>query len=444
MIDMSPGTALLAMLFVGLLLIFSGRSLAFALGGTALIIGLLGSGTSVFGIMYSRVWGIVTNYIFIAGPMFIFMGALLHHSGITERLYEAMHVLMGRLRGGLAMGTIVIGVVIAVCVGVVAASIITIGMIALPAMLKRGYSKDLVTGTICASGCLGILIPPSVMLVFYGPAASLSVGKLFMAAFMPGFMLATMYLLYIGIRCLIRKGDGPPVELAEPVPISRKLFLTVTALVPPLFIMLLVLGTIFFGIASPTEAAALGAIGAAILAAIRGNLTLQTLKESSFSTARVIAMAFYVVMGASMFAAVFIRLGCGDLLANLILSAPGGEWGAFILIMLLIFVMGMFIDWLGILFILIPIVTPIGITLGFDPIWFAMMIIINLQASFLTPPFAYAIYFVKGLCPPEFGVETKHIIIGVIPFVVLILIAIGLCAAFPQIILWLPSVMINR
>jgi tripartite ATP-independent transporter DctM subunit len=444
MIDMSAGTALLAMLFVGLLLIFTGRSLAFALGWTALLVGFLGAGTSVFGIMYSRVWGILTDYIFIAGPMFIFMGALLHHAGITERLYEAMHVIMGRLRGGLAMGTIVMGVIIAVCVGVVAASIITIGMIALPAMLKRGYSKDLSTGAVCASGCLGILIPPSVMLVFYGPAASLSVGRLFMAAFMPGFLLATMYIVYIGIRCLIRPSDGPPAELAEPVPLSRKIYLLFTALLPPLFIMLLVLGTIFFGIASPTEAAALGAIGAAVLAATRGKLNFQTLKESSFSTGRVIAMAFYVVMGASMFAAVFIRLGCGDLLASYILATPGGKWGAFVVIMLLIFIMGMFIDWLGILFVLIPIVTPIGVTLGFDPIWFAMMICINLQASFLTPPFAYAIYYVKGLCPPEWGVETKHIIIGVIPFVALIIVCIGLCAVFPQIILWLPSIMVTR
>jgi tripartite ATP-independent transporter DctM subunit len=444
MIDMSAGTALLAMLFVGMLLIFTGRSLAFALGWTALLVGFLGAGTSVFGIMYSRVWGIITNYIFIAGPMFIFMGALLHHAGITERLYEAMHIIMGRLRGGLAMGTIVMGVIIAVCVGVVAASIITIGIIALPAMLKRGYSKDLSTGAVCASGVLGILIPPSVMLVFYGPAASLSVGRLFIAAFMPGFLLASMYIVYIGIRCFFRPADGPPAELSVPIPLSKKAYLLFTALLPPIFIMLLVLGTIFFGVASPTEAAALGAIGATILAGIRRKLNFETLKESSFSTARVIAMAFYVVMGASMFAAVFIRLGCGDLLANAILATPGGKWGAFAVIMFLIFIMGMFIDWLGILFILIPIVTPIGTALGFDPIWFAMMIIINLQASFLTPPFAYAIYFVKGLSPPEWGIQTRDIIIGVIPFVLLIVLTIALCAIFPQIILWLPSLMITR
>ena len=444
MIEMSSGTALLAMLGVSLLLIFTGRSLAFSLGFTALIVGYLAAGPSVAGIMYSRVWGILTEYIFIAGPMFIFMGALLHHAGITERLYEAMHILMGKLKGGLALGTIVMGVIIAVCVGVVAASIITIGLIALPAMLKRGYSKDLATGTVCASGCLGILIPPSVMLIFYGPAASLSVGRLFMAAFMPGLLLAALYFVYIAIRCLIKPGNGPAAQLEEKISSTRKLYLLFTALLPPLFIMLLVLGTIFFGVASPTEAAALGAVGAGILAAIRGKLNYSILKEGAFSTGRVIAMAFYIVMGASMFAAVFIRLGCGDLLASAILASPGGKWGAFAVVMLLIFIMGMFIDWLGILFILIPVVTPIGYTLGFDPIWFAMMICINLQASFLSPPFAYAIFYVKGLCPPEWGVQTRDIIIGVIPFVLLILVCIALCAVFPNIILWLPSIMIHR
>lgn len=443
MIDLSPATALVAMFATALGLLILGFPLAFVLGWTALAIGFIGMGPGVAGILYSRIWGILTSYVLIAGPLFVFMGLLLEAAGITERLYNAMYVLMGRVRGGLAIGTILIGIVLAVCVGVIAASVITMGIIALPSMLGRGYSKDLACGSVCAGGTLGILIPPSVMLVFYGPTAGLSVGKLFMGAFIPGLILALLYIVYLVIRCLIRPKDAPSRSGTEVVSLRRKGYLLFTALTPPAFIVLAVLGTIFFGIASPTEAAALGVLGALILAFIHRKLKWETLKEASRSTGRLIAMAFFIAIGAGMFAGVFISLGSGDVLTNSILAVPGGKWGSFATIMLIAFILGMFIDWLGILFVMVPLVTPIAAALGFDPIWFALMMCINLQMSFMTPPFAYAIYYVKGLTRPEWGIETKDIIKGVIPYVFLIMVGLALCAKFPQLILWLPSIAIG-
>jgi len=432
-------------MFGGLLLgILLGYPLAIVIGGVGLFAGVMFLGPMVFKMFPLRILGFMSDYILLAVPLFIFMGAMMEASGTAEKLYGALYLWLGGLRGGLAIATVLMGTILAACVGIIAASTIMMGLIALPSMIQRGYNREVASGSVCAGGTLGILIPPSVMLVIYGPMSSLSVGKLMMGAFMPGLLLSTLYISYIGIRCLIRPQDGPPMPPEErAVPFMRKIGILLGGLVPPVFIIMAVLGSIFFGIAAPTEAAALGALASVILAASYRRLNWETLTKSMLQTLRITCMAFLIGWGATMFTGTFLRVGGGEVVTNLVLAMPGGKWGAFFVIMFIIFILGMFIDWLGILFIMVPIVTPIGDVLGFNPIWFALMICVNLQMSFMTPPFAYAIFFVKGISKPEWGVTTAHIIRGVIPFVALIIIGLVLCTVFPQIILWLPGQMIR-
>jgi len=443
-LDLSPLTIVLIM-FGGLLIgVLLGYPLFFSLGSVALLVGLITLGPAVFKILHLRVLGMLYNYTFLAVPLFVFMGIMVEKSGAAEKLYDGLLLTFGGLRGGLAIGTILMGTVLAACVGVVAASVTTMALIAAPTMLKRGYSKELVSGSICAGGTLGILIPPSIMLVIYGPMAQISVGKLFMAAFMPGFLLSGLYILYIVVVCFLKPHMAPALPAAErAIPLGTKLTALTKGLLPPMFIILAVLGSIFFGIATPTEAAAVGGVAATLLAVAYRRFSMKMLKDASRGTLRIGAMAMAVGLGASMFTGVFLRLGGGDAVSALILGAPGGKWGVFALIMFLIFILGMFIDWIGILFVMIPLVSPIGEALGFDALWFAMMLCINLQMSFLTPPFAYAIFYLKGLAPPEWGIDTGHIIRGIIPFVIIIMVGLVLCIIFPDIILWLPHLMIK-
>ncbi len=444
MVEMSPEIIAILMfggLLVGVLL---GYPLAIVIGGIGMFAGVVFLGPMVFKMFPLRIIGLMSDYILLAVPLFIFMGTMMEISGTAERLFGALYLWLGGLRGGLAIATVLMGTILAACVGIIAASTIMMGLIALPSMLQRKYKKDLACGSVCAGGTLGILIPPSVMLVFYGPMSSLSVGKLMMGAFVPGLLLSTLYISYIAIRCLIRPEDGPPMPLEErAVPLLKKMGILLGGLVPPVFIVLAVLGSIFFGVAAPTEAAALGALAATILALAYRRLNWQTLTRSMLQTLRITCMAFLICWGATMFTGTFLRVGGGEVVTNLVLAMPGGKWGAFGVIMFIIFILGMFIDWMGILFVMVPIVTPIGTVLGFDPIWFALMVCVNLQMSFMTPPFAYAIFFLKGITKPEWEVTTGHIIRGVLPFVALIIVGLVLCAVFPQIILWLPGVMIK-
>jgi len=444
MVDLSPELITIIMfggILVGILL---GYPLAIILGGVAMVVGLMTIGTPIIDMFRLRILGLLTDYILLAAPLFIFMGMMVERSGAAEKLYAGLYLWFGGFRGGLAIASVLLGTILAACVGVIAASVIMIGLIAVPSMLKRGYSKDLLTGSVCAGGTLGILIPPSIMLVFYGPMAQISVGKLFMGAFPAGFVLSALYISYIAVRCWLSPNLAPPISAEErAVPMMKKIGILLTSMVPPVFLILAVLGSIFFGVAAPTEAAAVGAFASIILAATYRRLDWQALKETSFHTVRISAMVFLIALGASMFTGVFLRLGGGDVVTNLVLATPGGKWGAFALIMFIIFILGMFIDWLGILFIMVPIATPIGAALGFDKLWFALMICVNLQMSFLTPPFAYAIFYLKGICQPEWGITTAHIIRGVIPFVILIMVGLGLFVAFPQLLLWLPAQMIR-
>ncbi|MGQ9695674.1 MAG: TRAP transporter large permease [Thermodesulfobacteriota bacterium] len=444
MIDLSPEWTTVVM-FAGILVgILLGYPLAFSLSGVAMIIGFALWGSGMFEMFYLRLFGIITEYVFLAFPLFVFMGIMVERSGVTDRLFGSLYLILGGLRGGLAISTIVLGTILAASVGVIGASVTMMGLIALPAMVQRNYDKSLASGAVCAGGTLGILIPPSIMLVIYGPTANISVGELFMAAFFPGFLLSGLYILYIGIRCALQPQMGPAMPARDRnIPAPKKFFLLGTSLLPPLILILTVLGSIFFGIAAPTEAAAMGAIGAIMLALAYRSLSWKALWDTMFQTMHTTAMALFIAVGASMFTGTFLGMGCGDVLTKLIVNMPFGKWGSFVLIMVIVFVLGMFIDWIGIVLVMVPLVTPIGDSLGFNRIWLAMMIIVNLQMSFMTPPFAYAIFFLKGIIPDEMGISTNTIIRGVIPFIALIAIALGLMVLFPEIILWLPSKMLK-
>ncbi|MBU2535159.1 MAG: TRAP transporter large permease subunit [Chloroflexi bacterium] len=445
MIDLSPEMAVVV--FFGLVVIgvMLGFPLAFVLGGVTVTVGLLLFGVDATAwIAYSRIFKIMTNYILLAVPGFIFMGVMLGNSGLTERMFSSLYVWLGGLRGGLAIVTVITGTILAATVGIIGASVTALAIIALPEMIKRGYSKSLAAGSVCAGGTLGILIPPSIMLVVYGPMAVISVGKLFFAAFLPGFLLSALYIAYIAVYSFTRPNVAPALAPEErAVPLLKKIIDLLTALVPPAALIMAVLGSIFMGVATPTEAAGVGAVAATLLAVANRRFNLSVLKETARQTLIISAMVLAIGATAYAFVGVFIRAGGEEAVTQIIMGAPGGKWGVFAIIMFIVFLLGYFIDWMGILFIVVPIITPIGDALGFDKLWFAMMICVNLQTSFLTPPFAYAIFYLRGAADPSLGVTTGDIIRGVFPFVFLILIALGLLIAFPQIILWLPGQMIR-
>jgi tripartite ATP-independent transporter DctM subunit len=445
MIDLSPEMITILMLGGILVFVLLGYPLALVVGGMGIVMGILLFGPTIaLEVIYHRVFGLLNNYIIMAAPGFIFMGIMLGYSGVTEKMFSAMYLWLSGFRGGLAIVTVLIGTILAACVGIIGASVTALTIIALPAMIKRGYDKALASGAVCAGGTLGILIPPSIMLVIYGPMAAISVGKLFFAAFIPGFLLSGLYCSYLAIRCFFQKELAPAVPIEErAVPWKKKTWDLLISMVPPLVLIFAVLGSIFLGVATPTEAASVGALAATLMAIAYRQFNFQVLKDTMTETIKVTGMVLLVGATAYAFVGVFLRAGGGDIVEEMILGAPGGKWGIFAIVMFIVFLLGYFIDWLGILFIVVPIITPVGDALGFDKLWFAMMICVNLQTSFLTPPFAYAIFYLRGAAEPSLGVTTGDIIRGVFPFIFLILIALGLCITFPQIILWLPGQMIT-
>jgi len=444
MIDLSPEITTVIMLGGILVGILSGYPLAIPIGALGLILGYAILGPAVLNLMYTRLFALITSYVLLAAPLFIYMGVMLERSAVAERMFDALYLWFGGLRGGLAVITVLLGTILAACVGIIGASVTMLSLLALPAMINRGYSKSLAAGSVCAGGTLGILIPPSIMLVIYGPMALISVGKLFMAAFIPGFVLSGLYCSYIILRCLFQPGIAPAVPAEERrVSFIKKTIMLASSMLPPAILILAVLGTIFLGIAPPTEAAAVGAFAATVLAIAYRRFSWQVLKDTLSRTLRVTAMILLIGGTAFAFVGVFLAAGCGKVIEGLILATPGGKWGAFAMVMFALFLLGFFIDWLGILFIMVPIISPLVPVLGFDPLWFAMMICINLQMSFMTPPMAHAIFYLRGSAAPELGVTMADIIRGVVPFVILILVGMGLCIAFPQLILWLPAQMIK-
>ncbi|HUU62331.1 MAG TPA: TRAP transporter large permease subunit [Dehalococcoidia bacterium] len=444
MIDLSPEIVTIIMLGGVLVGVLIGYPLAIPVGAVGLIMGFLLFGTGVFDLLYARLFKLVHSYVLLAIPLFVFMGVMLERSGITERMYAALYLWLSGFRGGLAIITVLIGTILAACVGIIGASVTMLALLALPSMIKRGYSKSLASGSVCAGGTLGILIPPSIMLVIFGPMAGISVGKLFMAAFIPGLVLSGLYITYIAVRCFFQTKIAPAVPVEErAVPFLKKTATLVASLVPPGLLILAVLGSIFFGIAPPTEAAAVGALAATILTIAYRRFSFEVLSDTALQTLKVTSMILLIGGLSFAFVGVFIPAGGAKVVEAVIMGTPGGYWGAFAMVMFIIFLLGFFIDWIGIIFIMVPILAPIAPALGFDPLWFGMMIIINLQMSFMTPPFAAAIFYLRGSAPPELGVTMGDIIRGVFPFVGLIMIGLSLCVAFPQIILWLPAQMIK-
>lgn len=445
MIDLSPEMAVVVLFGLVVIGVMLGFPLAFVLGGVTVTVGLLLFGVDATAwIAYSRIYKIITNYVLLAVPGFVFMGVMLGYSGLTEKMFSSLYLWLGGLRGGLAIVTVITGTILAATVGIIGASVTALAIIALPEMVKRGYSKSFSAGAVCAGGTLGILIPPSIMLVIYGPMAMISVGKLFFAAFLPGFLLSALYIGYIAVYSLMRPNVAPAMAPEErAVPLLKKIVDLLISLLPPAALIMAVLGSIFLGVATPTEAAGVGAVAATLLAVANRRFNLSMLKETARQTLIISAMVLAIGATAYAFVGVFIRAGGEEAVTQTIMGAPGGSWGVFAMIMFIVFLLGYFIDWLGILFIVVPIITPIAGALGFDPLWFAMMICVNLQTSFMTPPFAYAIFYLKGAADPALGITVGEIIRGVVPFVILILVAIGLLIAFPQIILWLPGHMIK-
>lgn len=425
-----------------LLSLFAGFPVAFSLMGIAFLFGIIGFGGSIFPMLIRRIYSVADNYVLAAVPIFIFMGTVLERSGIAGKLFDAISLWTGRLKGGLAIATILMCTIIAACTGIIGASEVMVGVMAIPVMLKRNYQHGLICGTICAGGSLGTLIPPSVVTVVYGPAAGLSVGRLLIASIFPGLLLSLLYIIYIATRSYLNPSLAPPIPYNETrIPLKEKLLLTMTALVPPVFLIFAVMGSIILGLAAPTEAAALGAFGAMILTAAYGQLTMKALKETILQTLKISSMMMMILAGGYMFSGVFLGMGGGEVTEKILMGLPFGRVGILILFLLIAFLSGFVLDWASILLIFIPIFSPIITKLGFDPIWFGILFIMMIQTSYLSPPMAPAIFYLKSIVPPE--VTMREMFRGIIPYLALQLLGILLVAIFPPIALWLPSKLIG-
>lgn len=423
-----------AVLFVFLLF---GFPVAFTLGAVALAFGSFFLGFDFFNLLPLRIWGIMTNFTLLAVPLFVFMGVILEKSGIAEQLLETMGRLFGRLRGGLAISVVLVGALLAATTGVVGASVVTMAVIALPSMLKHGYAPTLASGTIAASGTLGQIIPPSIILILLADVIGVPVGQLFVAATLPGMMLVLAYIVYIGYVAWQHPELAPAIATA-PENEQHLSYTVLKSMMPPLLLVLAVLGSIFFGVASPTESAAVGALGAMILALTHGKLTFNNLQDASRQTTRLTSMVFLILIGATAFGLVFVGMGGDKLIFDIFTNLPGGKWGFLIVSMLLIFILGFFLDFIEICFIVVPIIAPIAIHMGLDPLWFALLIALNLQTSFLTPPFGFSLFYLKASAPT---LKLQDIYRGIVPFIIIQLVVLVILICFPNVALWLPHFM---
>ncbi len=437
---MSPDQlAAVIMMVLLLAMVICGVHLAFTLMFLAVVFGMIYQGPVILNMSMLKFFGTMESEILIAVPLFVFMGTILEKSEVAEGVYQSLYELFGPVRGGLAFATVITCTIFASCTGVIAATVTTMTLLAVPSMLKRKYDKGLATGVVCAGGSLGILIPPSVMLVMYGPMANLSVAQLFAAALFPGLLLSLLYLFYIGIGCWIQPKMAPAIAAEDMSASGAKLWgRAALNMLPSLFLIIAVLGSIIGGIASPTEASGVGAFCALIIAACYRKLNFKNMKEAAYTTLIVTAMVFFIIIGAGIFNSVFLFLGGGALIKSMLMGLPFGKWFVLFVMMFILFILGFFISWQGLLYVVVPIFLPVAANLGFNPLWFGLLVCLNLQMSFLTPPFAYAIFFVKGAAPPE--VSTWDIYRGVIPFVILQALAVFLCIVYPELILWLPRV----
>jgi tripartite ATP-independent transporter DctM subunit len=426
---------LAATTFIGMIaFLFFGFPVAFSLTFTGLFFGLIGFGLGFFDLLPLRIWGTMTNFTLTAVPLFVFMGVALEKSGLAEELLETMALVFGKLRGGIAISVVVVGAILAASTGIVGASVITMGLVSLPTMLRRGYDPKLITGTICASGTLGQIIPPSVILILLGDILGVSVGDLYIGAFLPGFVLVGLYIVYLVILGQLKPHLCPPIPAAEIAAFREHALKRVAiALAPALLLIVAVLGSIFWGIASPTEGAAVGAAGGLILTMVKGRFSYAMLKDVMRTTTRITSLSFIILIGANTFGLVFRGLNGDHMVQNLLLNLPFGPYGVLAVVMGVIFFLGFFIDFFEICFIHVPILTPVLVQhFHFDPVWLGVVIGVNLQTSFLTPPFGFALFYLRGVAPPE--IKTADIYRGVVPFVALQLIGLTLVIAYPEIV----------
>ncbi len=444
------------------IVLLAGYPVAFSLGGTALLFAFAGNMSGHFDDAFlqalpNRLFGIMSNATLIAVPLFVFMGVMLERSKVADKLLDTMALLFGSLRGGLGISVMIVGMLLAASTGIVGATVVTMGLLSLPTMLRRGYDPALACGAICASGTLGQIIPPSIILILLGDVLasayqqaqldmgifspeSISVGDLFTGALIPGLLLVGLYILYLAGAALLRPDSSPAIRAEERAQERAGLGLRILkVLIPPLLLIFVVLGSIIAGAATPTEAASVGAVGAMLLAAFQKQFNLTILKEVMRSTTDVTSMVFMILIGASLFSLVFRGFGGDELVQELLTDLPGGVIGAMFIVMLLMFLLGFILDFIEITFVVVPIVGPVLLSMGLDPVWLGIMIAINLQTSFLTPPFGFALFYLRGVAPAS--IRTTDIYRGVLPFILIQLFMLGLLAYWPGIATWLPTVL---
>ncbi|WP_077285746.1 TRAP transporter large permease [Cognaticolwellia aestuarii] len=418
----------LMLFLIALLFLFFGYSVAFTFAGVSVIVGVLALGMDLFAFMPYRIMSVMENTTLMAIPMFVFMGIVLQKTGLAERLLESAAKLFGSMAGGVAISTIIVGALLAASTGVVGASVVAMGVISLPVMLKNNYHQPTAAGVICASGTLGQIIPPSIILIILGDVMGVPVGDLFKAAVLPGFLLIVVYTIYILVLGKFKPHYCPPMEVTES---KRELLVqAMKDIVPPLLLIVTVLGSIFTGVATPTESAAIGAVGSLVLALFYRSLSFAKINAVSKETVKVTSMIFAVLIGATAFSMVFSYSGSEYIVEEFFLELPGEKWTFILLAMLAILILGFFIDFIEIAFLVVPILTPVALALDIDLIWFAILITMNLQTSFLTPPFGFSLFYLKGVAPPSF--KTTTIYKGVIPFILMQLLVLGLVLLLPE------------
>lgn len=436
---MSHEILAICMLLAFFALLMIGIPVALTLATVGFVFGVMGFGTTLFNLLPARVYGVVANYQWLAIPLFVFMGVMLEKSRLADDLLDVVGHLAGNLRGGMALGIIGVGVLMGATTGIVGATVITLGLLTLPSLLKRGYDPGIACGAICASGTLGQIIPPSLILILLADILQLSVGTLFAAAVMPGLLLAALYCTYIVIIGMVKPDLVPPIPQEERDALARRdLWIRFfKVVVPPVLLVLAVLGSIIAGIAAPTEAASMGALGSIIVTAFAGRLSFKVLREVVQSVTTITAMMMLILICAQVFSLAFRGLHGEDLIAKMFEWLPGGVNADIWFLMLLVFVLGFFLEWIEISYIAVPLFLPVFVSQNVDLVWLAILICVNLQSSFLTPPFGWALFFLKGVAPPQ--ISTRQIYMGVIPFIGLQAVALVMVFTWPQLALWLPK-----
>ncbi|HHG90373.1 MAG TPA: TRAP transporter large permease subunit [Devosia sp.] len=436
-LEIEIGWLTLLMFGTLLVLLMAGLPLAFVTGGLAVVFLFILGDMDTLNIVPSRIFPLMTDYQLSAIPLFIFMAAMLERAGIINDMFSVIYKLLGGLKGGLASATIIASTILAAMVGVIGAAVVTMGIIALPAMLARKYDTKIAMGSIMAGGTLGILIPPSILAIIYAVVADQSVGELFVGAVIPGLMLSGMYIIYVTVRSYINPKLGPPIPVDERISVREK-FRLMRKMAAPIMLILVVFSTLFSGAATPVEAAGIGTFGSFIVAALHGQLDWRTVREACITTLKASSMVIWIMFGATIFVGLYVLEG-GQQFVTGALDATGlGPWGILILMMIILIVLGMFLDWVGILLLAVPIFVPIIKDLGFDPLWFGVLYLVNMQMSFLSPPFGYALFYLRGVAPKE--IPMSDIFKSALPFLAIQLLGLILLMIFPQLILWLPNI----